>query len=113
MIAHEVHGAILRKFSSLGGVSSFLRFPLSDETGVTGGRASQFQGGTIYWSSSTSAHEVHGAILRRYLSLGGTGSRLGLPVTDEFSVPVGRRSDFQHGAIVYDSATHSTTVLYY
>lgn len=111
--AHEVHGGIRSKWASLGSEAGFLRYPRSDEVSVTGGRASQFQGGNIYWSSATGAHEVHGAILTRYLSLGGTGSRLGLPVSDEYSVAVGRRSDFQHGAIIWNSTTHTTRVIFF
>ncbi|MFI1169241.1 polysaccharide deacetylase family protein [Streptomyces sp. NPDC020801] len=110
---HWVAGGILTKFLSFGGVTSFLGFPLSDEVAVTGGRASQFQGGNVYWSSGTGAHEVHGAILTKYLSLGGSGSRLGLPVSDEFGISAGRRSNFQHGAIEWHSATHTVVVYYY
>ncbi|WP_189708148.1 polysaccharide deacetylase family protein [Streptomyces anandii] len=110
---HWVAGGILTKFLSLGGVTSFLGFPLSDETVVTGGRASQFQGGNVYWSSGTGAHEVHGGILAKYLSLGGSGSRLGLPVSDEFGIAAGRRGNFQHGAIEWHWATHSAVVIYY
>ena len=110
--AHETHGVILSKYLSLGGASSFLKLPLSDEVGVTGGRASQFQGGNIYYSGTTGAHEVHGAILSKYLSLGGTSSRLGLPTSDEFSVTGGRRSTFQHGMLTWNAATGVVTVTY-
>lgn len=92
--AHEVHGLILNKYLSLGSVNSFVGYPLSDEVAVTGGRASQFQGANIYYSGATGAHEVHGAILSTYLRLGGTGSRLGLPTSDEHRVTGGRRSNF-------------------
>ncbi|MEV4479206.1 polysaccharide deacetylase family protein [Micromonospora coxensis] len=110
--AHTVNGAIRTKWTALGAEAGFLGYPVSDEVAVTGGRASQFQGGNVYWSSATGAHEVHGAILSRYVSLGGTGSRLGLPTTDEYAVTGGRRSDFQHGAIVLDTATGTTRVIY-
>lgn len=110
---HEVHGAIRSKWASLGWEAGFLGYPRSDEVSVTGGRASQFQGGNIYWSSATGAHEANGAILTRYLSLGGTGGRLGLPVSDEYTIAVGRRSDFQHGAIIWNSTTHTITVIYF
>jgi uncharacterized protein with LGFP repeats len=109
--AHEVHGPIRSKWAALGWERGFLRYPVSDEAAVTGGRASQFQGGNIYWSSTTGAREVHGPILTRYLSLGGSGSRLGLPVSDEYASGAGRRSDFQHGAILLNGAT--VTVIYY
>src|SRR5262249_22703815 len=62
--AHEVHGAIGGKWSSLGWERSFLGYPLTDETpppdGI--GRYTHFQGGSIYWTPGTDAHEVHGAI---------------------------------------------------
>lgn len=111
--AHEVHGAIRSKWLALGGTGGFLGYPRSDESAMTVGRASQFQGGNVYWSSGNGAHEVHGAILSRYLSLGGTASKLGVPVSDEHSVAVGRRSDFKHGAIIYNSTTRTTSVVYY
>lgn len=76
------------------------------------GRASQFQGGNVYWSATTGAHEVHGAILSRYLALGGTAGRLGLPVSDEYPVPGGRRSDFRGGWLRWDAVTGVVTAGY-
>jgi peptidoglycan/xylan/chitin deacetylase (PgdA/CDA1 family) len=111
--AHLVKGGIRTKWLALGGGAGFLGYPRSDELAVTGGYASQFQGGNVYWTRTTGAHEVHGGILTRYLSLGGTGSRLGPPVSDEYVVAVGRRSDFAHGAIVWNQTTHTITVTYY
>jgi peptidoglycan/xylan/chitin deacetylase (PgdA/CDA1 family) len=110
--AHEVNGAILGKYLALGSVNGFLGYPRSDEVSVTGGRASQFQGANIYWGGATGAHEVNGAILGKYLSLGGSGSRLGLPTSDEFSVTGGRRSTFQHGTITWTATTGAVTVAY-
>lgn len=110
--AHEVHGGIRTKWLALGAEGGFLGYPRSDEIAVTGGLANQFQHGTVYWSAATGAHEVHGAVLSRYLALGGTGSRLGLPTSDEYTVDVGRRSDFQHGALVWDRVTGEITVIY-
>lgn len=110
--AFEVHGLIRQKFWALGSTGSFLRFPVSDETAVPGGRGSEFQGGSIYWSPASGAHEVHGAIRARFWALGSTSSRLGFPVSDEYAVPGGRRSDFQGGTIGWSAATGSTTVTY-
>ena len=103
---------IRAKWEQLSWERGLLGYPVSDEVAVTGGRASQFQGGNVYWSESTGAHEVHGAILGRYLQLGGTGSRLGLPTSDEYTISTGRRSDFQHGAILWNSTTREVTVIY-
>jgi hypothetical protein len=105
--AHEVHGAIRAKWSSLGWERSFLGYPTTDET--TGrdpeskGRFNHFQGGSIYWHPSTGAFEVHGAIRVKYLELGAESSFLGYPTTDETSTPdrLGRFNHFQAGSIYW------------
>jgi len=111
--AHVVLGGIRTKWLSVGADGGMLGYPKTDEIAVAVGRASYFQYGNIYWTSPTGAHFVRGAILGRYLSLGGTGSRLGVPVSDELAIPGGARSNFQHGAIVWSSATGQTSVIYY
>ena len=71
--AHEVHGAIHEKWSELGWERSFLGYPTSDEEPDSynaGTRVSHFQGGVIYWSGQTRAHEMHGAILAKWQELG-------------------------------------------
>ncbi|WP_029432365.1 LGFP repeat-containing protein [Blastococcus sp. URHD0036] len=107
--AHEVHGAILATWRTFGWERSFLGYPVTDElTAPDGiGRGSFFQGGAIYWTPSTGAHEVHGAILATWREMGWERSVLGYPVTDEFSMPdgVGRASFFQGGAIYWTPAT--------
>src|SRR5207302_49498 len=62
--AHEVHGAIKDKWASMGWERSFLGYPVTDETGTPDGvgRYNHFQGGSIYWTPSIGAYEVHGAI---------------------------------------------------
>jgi hypothetical protein len=103
--AHEIHGAILDKWSSLGFERSFLGYPVGDETGTPDavGRFSQFQGGMIYWTPVTGAHEVHGAILEQWGSLGFEKSFLGYPTSDESDLGVnnGRFSSFQKGQIAW------------
>src|SRR5262249_2220274 len=42
-----------------------------------------FKGGSIYWSPSTGAHEVHGLIRQKWAALGWERSFLGYPKTDE------------------------------
>ena len=44
-------------------------------------------------------------MLKLYQSLGGTGSWLGFPTSDEYDVPGGRRSDFENGYIFWDAQT--------
>jgi hypothetical protein len=103
--AHEVHGAIRDKWASLGWERSFLGYPLTDETSSPDGRGrfNHFQGGSIYWSSGTGAHEVHGAIRDKWASLGWEMSFLGYPLTDELSTAEGRGrfNDFERGQIAW------------
>ena len=104
--AHEVHGAILARYLSFGGPTGWLGFPTSDELPCRpGGRESDFQGGRVYWLLVTGAHEVHGAILARYLSFGGPTGWLGFPTSDELPVTGGRESDFQGGRVYWSPAT--------
>ena len=103
--ANEVHGAILGKWSALGFERSFLGYPLTDETGVLDGvgRFNRFQRGLILWTPQTGAHEVHGAILDKWSSLGFERSFLGYPVSDELNLRVadGRFNNFQRGQIAW------------
>ncbi|MDF0650752.1 MAG: hypothetical protein P0121_04685 [Nitrospira sp.] len=107
--AHEVHGAIRGKWASLGWERSFLGYPLTDESTTPDGvgRYNHFQGGSIYWTPSTGAHEVHGAIRGKWASLGWERSFLGYPTSDELSTEdgTGRYSEFQHGSIYWSPAT--------
>jgi uncharacterized protein with LGFP repeats len=101
--AHEVHGRIRDHWARLGGTRSFLRYPLTDETGTPDGRGrfNHFEGGSVYWTPQTDAHEVHGAIRDKWASMGWERSFLGYPVSDELGVPGSneRISRFQGGDI--------------
>lgn len=96
--AHEIHGAILVKWTSLGFERSLLGYPAGDETGTPDGigRFNAFQRGMIYWTPATGAHEIHGDILGKWATLGFERSFLGYPVSDEGNLGVinGRVSNF-------------------
>lgn len=113
--AHEVHGLIRAKWASLGWECSFLGFPLTDETTTPDGvgRYNHFQGGSVYWTPATGAHEVHGAIRDLWASLGWERSRLGYPTSDELAWgTIGRVSYFQGGRI-YWTPFGGAFVIYY
>jgi uncharacterized protein with LGFP repeats len=103
--AHEIHGLIRVKWAQLGGGRSFLGYPTTDETGTPDGvgRFNHFQGGSIYWTPASNAHEVHGAIRDRWSSMGWERSFLRYPTSDERPGPNGhgRISSFQGGAILW------------
>ncbi|MDQ6648686.1 MAG: S8 family serine peptidase, partial [Actinomycetota bacterium] len=83
--AYEVHGAIRDSWSGLRAQDGLLGYPLSNEQGTPNGagRFNVFQGGSVYWSPGSGAHEVHGAIRERWASMGGESGLLGFPVSDE------------------------------
>jgi SpoIID/LytB domain protein len=111
--AWEVLGPIRDTWAALGWERSVIGYPTTGQrTAPDGtGRYNHFQRGSVYWSPGTGAHEVRGAIRDRWASLGWETGRLGYPVTDEYAVPGGRRSDFQGGSIVWEAATRTTTVI--
>ncbi len=111
--AHEVHGAILDKWTAMGYELSVVGYPITDEIGTPDGigRFNHFQTGSIYFTVATGAHEVHGAIRDKWAALGYERSFLGYPVTDELAIPGGRQSDFQGGYIRWEAATGIVTVV--
>jgi hypothetical protein len=95
-----------QKYAALGGQNSFLGVPTLPKelvVPVGSGRYRHYQHGSIYWSPSTEAHEVHGLIREKWASLGWEQSYLGYPTSDELSTPdgVGRYSQFQNGIIYW------------
>ena len=112
--AHEVHGAIVGKWNAMGLSAGILGYPLTNETNTPDsiGRYNHFQHGSIYWTPTTGAHEVHGLIRDKWASLGWEKSALGYPVSDETDEVdgTGRFSLFEHGAIHWAKATNAVTV---
>ncbi|MFD3430548.1 LGFP repeat-containing protein [Nocardia fluminea] len=101
---YEVCGAIKDKYNELGGPSSFLLWPASNELtqpdGV--GKRSVFQNGPIYWSPWGGAHPVVNHFFAAWQRNGWEGGVLGYPISDEIPGPLlGRRQEFDHGAIYW------------
>ncbi len=108
----EVHGAIHSVWEQLGWETGPLGYPVTDENTTPDGvgRYNHFaKGGSVYWSPGTGAHAVYGSIRGRWADLGWERSYLGYPTSNEYAVPGGRRSDFQHGYIVWDARTGRVT----
>ena len=100
--ARIVSGAILRKYLAYGGPEGYFGMPTSDEASAgPGARFMVFVRARIYWSPATGADAVYGAILKKYLAIGGPRSYLGLPTTSEYAINGGRRSRFVNGKITY------------
>ena len=107
--AHEVHGAIRELWAALGFEQSFLGYPTTDELPTPDGRGrfNHFEGGSIYWTPETGAHEIHGAIRELWAALGFEQGFLGYPTTDELSTPDGRGrfNHFEGGSIYWTPET--------
>lgn len=111
--AHLVRNEVRTRWRQLGAERGVLGYPVTDyrRTAVRRARFVDFQnGGSVYWSSRTGAHEVYGPIWRRWTAMGRERSTLGLPTTGVQKVPGGLRSVFQLGVIRWYSATGKTVV---
>lgn len=106
---HVVWGGILGRWKAGGAQNSLLGYPLTEETcGLTaGGCVQHFQGGSIFWSPTTGAHETLGAIGNRYSAAGTSRSMLGYPLTGEICGQPGRGcvQRFQGGSIYWSPTT--------
>lgn len=97
----DAENAISQKHADLGGAPGAAVGNLEHAGGFVFYRA--YQNGRIYWKRFTGAHWVLGAILDRYLSLGGSSGFAGYPTTDETPTAdgVGRFSEFQNATICW------------
>ncbi|HSA51483.1 MAG TPA: PQQ-dependent sugar dehydrogenase [Yinghuangia sp.] len=103
--AQQVQGLILQKYGEYGWDNGRLGFPTTSEMPLPGGAYNHFEYGSIYWSPANGAHAVYGAIRDRWAARGWENSYLGYPISEEYAVPGGRRQDFQHGFVVFTTAT--------
>ena len=105
----EVYGEIFRRYLQLGAETGPLGLPTSGETAGTlnGVRRNTFSTGAIYWSPSTGAQDVYGAIYGKYKELGAERSILGLPTSGETAagVPGARTNRFSGGTILWSPST--------
>lgn len=105
--AYELHGQIMKKWVMLHGSRGFLGYPVTDERTAPDGKGhyAHFQGGSIYWSPATGAHEVHGFIRDKWASLKWERGALGYPISDEYQDGKYRRSNFRGGSIRWTPQT--------
>jgi stage II sporulation protein D len=110
--AHAVRGEIQKKWASLGWESN-LGFPTSSDARTPNGAGyyTHFQGGSIYWTPSTGAHEVRGAILAEWSRLGWE-TNLGFPTSGDTRLGNGKGyfTMFQAGPIYWGPTTGAHAV---
>ncbi|MDO8737314.1 MAG: N-acetylmuramoyl-L-alanine amidase [Thermoleophilia bacterium] len=112
--SRTVIGGILGKYLALGGPASPLGLPVSDESdisGLSGGRQSEFTNGRIYWAPGVGVYGVYGAILTKYLALGGPAGSYGMPTSDEYAAANGRAQNLQRGTITWEASLGAHSVI--
>ncbi|HEU0103379.1 MAG TPA: twin-arginine translocation signal domain-containing protein [Mycobacteriales bacterium] len=77
-------------YTAVGGPGSFLGEARSGEIALAGGAYTEYDGGSIYWSGPSGAHEVHGRIRDAYRAYGAETGPLGYPTTSERRAPDGQ-----------------------
>ncbi len=83
-------GAILAKWEAMGGKDSPLGMPTTPEAAADGNaRYVTFEHGAVYWSPTTDAQPLTGAIYEAWASLGYERGALGLPTSGEIQEPSG------------------------
>jgi uncharacterized protein with LGFP repeats len=103
-------GKIRDEYWALGGLSSFLDWPVTGVVDQPWGAWATFLGGAIYNSPETGAHETHGIVQDAYGNAGGPSGALGLPVTDVQSSGDDRSQEYQHGSITCNVGSGDCTV---
>ncbi len=106
--ANAIKGQIQDKWASLGWERGVLGYPTTDDLTTPDGigHFNHFTNdGSIYWTPTTGAWSVHGAIRAKWASMGWETSCLGYPTSDEMAITGGRENTFQHGQISYDFST--------
>jgi hypothetical protein len=104
---HRIHGDIEGEYLSIG--AGNVGYAVTDELDAAGGRFQVFErpapamGNSIYWSSSTGAHQVGGVIRDKWRDWGWETGSLGYPLTRETSTPSkpGAFNTFQGGSIYW------------
>ncbi|MDI2131948.1 hypothetical protein [Yinghuangia seranimata] len=113
--AWYVENTMAAKWTEYGAEHGFLGYPMMDAIPSTDGvgRYIHFQRGSIFWSPSTGAHEIHGGIRDKWAEYGWERGPMGYPTTDELGSAdgVGRYNHFQGDESVYWSPSTGTHVV--
>lgn len=101
-------GAIFARWDQMGGKDGPLGAPTTPEAAGEGdARYATFEHGAVYWSPSTEAQPLTGAIYEAWASLGYERGALGLPTSGEIQEPEWVVQNFQHGTLNFDRQTHN------
>ncbi|CAM2917033.1 uncharacterized protein with LGFP repeats [Williamsia muralis] len=106
-------GAIAQQWMATGGPTGDLGNAVTTEQTTPDGNAkfADFENGKIYWSESTGAQIIKGAIAKAWATMGFENSPLGLPTSSETTGPDGVTQSFQGGTLVWNLVTGIVRVL--
>ncbi|QES46917.1 hypothetical protein DEJ50_02695 [Streptomyces venezuelae] len=113
---YELVGAIYARYKEMNG-TAVLGYPVMSETATDpiGGKYVNFRKrnqtatyGAIFWSPATGAWPVWGSIYTKWSALSREKGAMGYPLSSEYAVYGGVRTDFQKGYIRHNSTTGGT-----
>jgi len=109
--APMVYGAIGDLYNTLGGPGGFLGNPTIPETGCPDGvgRYNHFDHGSIYYTRTTGAHEVHGSIRDAWATQGWETGKWGYPISNEIACPEGSHQYFQGVPVFWRGSNNTIT----
>jgi uncharacterized protein with LGFP repeats len=110
--AHVLRGPVRDAWAAVGWERGVLGYPTTDVTVTPDkkGAYAYFQGGAVYWSPTTGARVLRGAVLDAWAGTGWEQGALGYPTSDTQAVAGGTRTDFQHGSIGVSTSTGKAVV---
>jgi uncharacterized protein with LGFP repeats len=114
--AHDMYGAIARKYTELRDSAGPLGFPVSDQATVhdadgNPGMEVSFETGAIELVDGDPARAVWGPIYTAWAQDGGVRGPLGFPISDVFQVDdTDQQCNFVHGQVTYNQSTGVVTV---
>ena len=107
--ARDVQGGMRDRYAATGWERGPLGYPTTNHaaTSDTRGRFQLYQGGAIFWSPETGAHDVQSGMRDRYAATGWERGPLGYPTTDHAATSDGRGrfQFFRNGAIFWSPET--------
>ncbi|GAB2640197.1 N-acetylmuramoyl-L-alanine amidase [Prescottella soli] len=103
---------IARQWLAMGGNRGMLGDALTGLlTTATGQLYGFFQNGALFTSANGGVVSTVGEIFNAWKASGGVTSNIGLPITNEYKVSNGFRSDFERGSMIYDEVTKQVTTI--
>ncbi|MCZ4559032.1 N-acetylmuramoyl-L-alanine amidase [Rhodococcus maanshanensis] len=103
---------IAQKWIAEGGDTGRLGNSLSGEIPVKGGnKVVKFTNGAIATSPNGGVWTVLGKIFETWQTSGLDSGSLGLPTSDEYTVPDGKRTDFEGGSLIFNEVTGIVTTI--